>query len=88
MTNIFAVKISKVEVTDITAILQAYCHRLPQIAVKNGRLWWKLVEQRLQILQTYCRHIATDCRRLQWKTANCSGRCHRVCPITLKGVRS
>src|SRR6266567_3126598 len=37
----------------------------------------------LRILQIYCRHIAADCRRLRWKTADCGGRCHGVCPVTL-----
>ena len=42
VTNIFAVEISGAEVTDIADILQAYCRRLPQIAVENDRLWWKV----------------------------------------------
>ena len=33
------------------------------------------------ILQIYYRHIAADYHRLRWKTADCGGRCHKVCPI-------
>ena len=35
MTDIFAVEIGGAEVTDIADIL-------PQLAVENGRLWWKV----------------------------------------------
>ena len=30
------------DIVDIVDILQTYCRRLPQIAVENGRLWWKV----------------------------------------------
>src|SRR6266705_1526804 len=48
----------------------------------SGVSWAWQRSRTLRILQTYCKHIAADCRRLRWKTADCGGRCHGVCPVT------
>ena len=61
-------------------------------AVEIGGVLWAWQRSRiLQILQTYFRHIAdilpqiaADCGRLRWKTVDCDGRCHGVCPVILR----